>query len=38
MPDTREITPETRQRLIEAAAEVFAEHGFRHTTIRDICR
>jgi len=38
VPATRDIAPETRQRLIEAAAEVFAEHGFRHTTIRDICR
>jgi len=29
---------ETRQRLIEVAAEVFADHGFQHTTIRDICQ
>ena len=29
---------ETRQRLLEAAGEVFAEHGFRNTTIREICR
>ena len=29
---------ETRQRLLEAAAEVFAERGFRNTTIREICR
>jgi len=28
---------ETRQRLLEAAGEVFAEHGFRAATIRDIC-
>jgi AcrR family transcriptional regulator len=33
-----EIAPETRQRLIEVAAEVFADKGFRHTTIRDICQ
>jgi AcrR family transcriptional regulator len=29
---------ETRQRLLEAAGEVFAERGFRNTTIRVICR
>jgi TetR/AcrR family transcriptional regulator, regulator of cefoperazone and chloramphenicol sensitivity len=29
---------ETRQRLLEAAGEVFAEQGFRNTTIREICR
>jgi AcrR family transcriptional regulator len=29
---------ETRQRLLEAAGEVFAERGFRKTTIREICR
>ena len=28
---------ETRQRLLEAAGEVFAEHGFRDATIREIC-
>jgi len=28
---------ETRQRLVEAAGEVFAEHGFRDATIREIC-
>src|SRR5918993_4212871 len=30
--------PETRQRLLETAGEVFAEHGFRNATVRDICR
>jgi AcrR family transcriptional regulator len=30
-------TDDTRQRLIEAAGEVFAEHGFRAATVRDIC-
>jgi AcrR family transcriptional regulator len=29
---------ETRQRLIEAAGQVFAEHGFHATTIREISR
>ncbi len=28
---------ETRQRLIDAAAELFAERGFNHVSIRDIC-
>jgi AcrR family transcriptional regulator len=28
---------ETRQRLLDAAGEIFAEHGFRHTTVREIC-
>lgn len=27
----------TRHRLLEAAGEVFAEQGFRHATVRDIC-
>ncbi len=30
-------TPETRQRLLEAAGAVFAEHGFRAATVREIC-
>jgi TetR/AcrR family transcriptional regulator, regulator of cefoperazone and chloramphenicol sensitivity len=29
---------ETRQRLLDAAGEVFAEHGFRNATIQEICR
>jgi TetR/AcrR family transcriptional regulator, regulator of cefoperazone and chloramphenicol sensitivity len=33
----KEETLETRQRLVEAAGEVFAKHGFRDTTIREIC-
>jgi AcrR family transcriptional regulator len=28
----------TRERIIEAAGEVFAESGYRHTTIRAICK
>jgi AcrR family transcriptional regulator len=28
----------TKKRLIEAAGEVFARHGFRATTIREICK
>ena len=27
----------TRQRLLEAAGEIFADHGFRAATVRDIC-
>src|SRR5262249_41413686 len=33
----KDKTLETRQRLLEAAGEVFAEHGFRDATIREIC-
>ncbi|MCX5758838.1 MAG: CerR family C-terminal domain-containing protein [Candidatus Hydrogenedentes bacterium] len=29
---------ETRARLLEAAAEVFAEHGFSHAKVQDICQ
>jgi len=29
---------DTRQRLLEAAGEVFAEQGFRSTTVREICQ
>ncbi len=28
---------DTRLRLLKAAGEIFAEHGFRQTTVRDIC-
>jgi AcrR family transcriptional regulator len=33
-----QIQLETRQRLLEAAAEVFVEKGYRTATIRDICQ
>ena len=33
----KDKTPETRERLLEAAGEVFAECGFRAATIRGIC-
>lgn len=32
-----QIQHETKLRLIEAAGEVFAEHGFQAATVRDIC-
>ena len=30
-------TPDTRQRLLDAAVSIFAERGFRRTTVRAIC-
>jgi AcrR family transcriptional regulator len=38
MPTQRGTTSErTRERLIDAAGEMFAELGFHHTTVRQIC-
>src|SRR6185503_6449224 len=38
MPPQRGIVSErTRERLIDAAGEMFAELGFHHTTVRQIC-
>ena len=34
----KDKTPETRERLLEAAGEVFAERGFREATVRGICK
>ncbi|HVV99226.1 MAG TPA: CerR family C-terminal domain-containing protein [Planctomycetaceae bacterium] len=31
------VTDDTRQRLLEAAGQVFAEKGFKASTVRDIC-
>jgi TetR/AcrR family transcriptional regulator, regulator of cefoperazone and chloramphenicol sensitivity len=35
---SHELCHQTRQRLLEVAGEVFAEFGYRATTIREICR
>ncbi len=32
------LQEQTRDRLLEAAGEIFAEFGYRQTTVRDICR
>ncbi|MBX3377755.1 MAG: CerR family C-terminal domain-containing protein [Phycisphaeraceae bacterium] len=34
---TQESSADTRTRLLEAAGEIFAEHGFRGATVREIC-
>jgi AcrR family transcriptional regulator len=31
-------SPDTRERLLRSAIQVFAEHGYAGGTIRDICR
>lgn len=38
MPDGLKSNKGTKARLIEAAAEVFAQHGFRAATVRQICK
>ena len=37
MYDIASSSAETRERLIDAAGEVFAEHGFKGARVRDIC-
>lgn len=38
MPPASPRAADTRRRLLEAAGEVFAEHGFRAATVQEICR
>jgi len=37
MPDQKTEQLKTRQRILETAADVFAENGFHKTTVREIC-
>jgi TetR/AcrR family transcriptional regulator, regulator of cefoperazone and chloramphenicol sensitivity len=37
-PNPAEATSDTRRRLLDAAVTIFAERGFRRTTVRDICQ
>jgi len=37
-PKTSASSADTRQRLIEAAANLFANKGFEHVTVREICK
>src|SRR5215204_2726617 len=37
MTEPEATNPETRERLLNAAGEAFAENGFKNTTVRDIC-
>lgn len=36
-PKTNPVSADTRQRLIDAAATLFADQGFEHVTVREIC-
>lgn len=38
MQDNSKRDEDTKSRLIEAAGEIFAQHGYRATTVRDICK
>jgi TetR/AcrR family transcriptional regulator, regulator of cefoperazone and chloramphenicol sensitivity len=37
MENSKQISLGTRDRILDAAGEVFAEKGFRYATVRDIC-
>src|SRR3989337_1138176 len=36
--ETKTASEQTRTRLLEAAREVFSQHGFQGATVREICR
>ena len=38
MPESSKKKEDTKARLMEAAGEVFAEHGYRASTVRQICQ
>jgi TetR/AcrR family transcriptional regulator, regulator of cefoperazone and chloramphenicol sensitivity len=38
MKDNENMSLSTSERILEAAGEVFADQGFRHSTVRDICK
>ena len=37
-PKTNPASADTRQRLVDAAATLFADKGFEHVTVREICK
>jgi TetR/AcrR family transcriptional regulator, regulator of cefoperazone and chloramphenicol sensitivity len=37
-PKTNPVSADTRQRLIDAAARLFADQGFQNVTVREICK
>jgi len=38
MPEAKTASEQTRTRLLDAAREVFSQHGFQGATVREICR
>lgn len=38
MPKAKTASEQTRTRLLDAAREVFSQHGFQSATVREICR
>jgi AcrR family transcriptional regulator len=37
-PKTNPVSADTRQRLVDSAATLFAQHGFENVTVREICK